>query len=156
MLCGVSTGSASPRTGISPTTGIRDANPRVHAIVGARVVKRPGVVLDSATVVLRDGRFEAVGPSAKVHPPADARIWDGDGRTVYAGLIESYAHIGLPDDEVLRQHAPSHWNERVLAELRVAQVYEPDAKALRSFAGWGSPPPSWYLPQASCSGAAPS
>ncbi|MEE2831906.1 MAG: hypothetical protein VYD18_06060 [Candidatus Latescibacterota bacterium] len=38
MLCGVSTGSASPRTGISPTTGIRDTNPRLHAIVGARVV----------------------------------------------------------------------------------------------------------------------
>jgi len=34
-------------------------------------------------------------------------IWDGDSRAVYAGLIESYAHIGLPDDEVLHPHAPS-------------------------------------------------
>ncbi|MDP6018601.1 MAG: amidohydrolase family protein [Candidatus Latescibacteria bacterium] len=138
VLCALAgPADATPRTGVSPTVGIRDANPRVHAIVGARVVPRPGTVIDSGTIVLRDGRIEAVGPSAKVQPPADARIWDGAGRTVYAGLIESYAHVGLPDDEALRQRADSHWNERVLAELRAAEVYQPDSHALKELRSLG-------------------
>ena len=128
---------ATTRSGVTPTTGIRSTTPRVHAIVGARVVPRPGVVLDSATVVIRDGRIEAVGPSAKVHPPADARVWDGAGRTVYAGLIEPYAHFGLPDTTALRERADSHWNVNVLAELRAAEVYRPDAKILEELRSLG-------------------
>ena len=128
---------AAPRQGVAPTTGIRDATPRVHAIVGARVIPRPGVVIDSGTIVLRDGRIESVGPAAKIHPPADARLWDGDGRTVYAGLIEPYAHIGLPDAETQRQRANSHWNVNVLAELRAAELYQPDAVGLKGLRSLG-------------------
>ena len=32
-----------------------------HALVGVNVVVRPGEVLNDATVILRDGRIEAVG-----------------------------------------------------------------------------------------------
>ena len=127
LLC---TCGAAPRSSVSPTTGIRDALPQVHAIVGACVIPRPGVVLDSATVVFRDGRIEAVGPSSKIHPPRDARIWDGTGRTVYAGLIEPFAHVGLPSAKQMREQANSHWNVNVRAELRAAQVYHADAAAL--------------------------
>lgn len=63
--------------------------PRVHALTGARVVVEPGRVLESATVVLRDGIIEAVG--ADVPVPADARTWELDELTIYPGLIEPYA-----------------------------------------------------------------
>lgn len=59
----------------------------VHALVDARVVTRPGVVLPRATVVIRDGVIEAVGA---VSVPEDARVWDLSGRTIYPGLIEPY------------------------------------------------------------------
>lgn len=70
------------------------AAPRVHALEGARIVVRPGQVIESGTVVLRDGVIEAVG--AEVAAPADARLWDLDGLTVYAGLIEPYAERARP------------------------------------------------------------
>jgi hypothetical protein len=70
--------------------GARGAKPpRVHALVGARIVVAPGKVIESGTVVLRDGVIAAVG--AKVEVPADARVWDLKGRTVYAGLVEAYS-----------------------------------------------------------------
>jgi N-acyl-D-aspartate/D-glutamate deacylase len=64
------------------------ATPRVHAIVGARIVTAPGQVIENGTVVMRDGVITAVGAGIPV--PADARIWDGDSLTVYPGLIDAY------------------------------------------------------------------
>ena len=64
------------------------ATPRVHAIVGARIVTGPGTVIERGTVVMRDGVITAVGAGIPV--PADARIWDGDSLTVYPGMIDAY------------------------------------------------------------------
>jgi imidazolonepropionase-like amidohydrolase len=70
------------------------ATPRVHAIVGARIVPAPGQVIPRGTVVMRDGVITAIG--ANVPVPADARIWDGDSLTVYPGLIDAYVLTAEP------------------------------------------------------------
>ena len=71
-------------------------NPRpigIHALVGARVVVKPGEVMGNATVVIRDGRIANVlGAGEKV--PAEARVWDMNGKTIYAGFIDPYLSIG--------------------------------------------------------------
>ena len=65
-----------------------------HAIVGARVITVSGPVYDSATLVMRDGLIEAVGPD--VAPPPGARVIDGKGLTVTPGLIDGFGGVGLP------------------------------------------------------------
>jgi imidazolonepropionase-like amidohydrolase len=65
-----------------------------YAITNAHIVPVTGPVIDRGTVVIRDGLIAAVG--ANVTSPADARIIDGTGLTVYPGLIDSYTHLGLP------------------------------------------------------------
>ena len=55
-----------------------------HALTGVTVLTSPGVRLEGATIVLRDGIIEAVGTD--VAPPADAEIIDGAGFTVCAGF----------------------------------------------------------------------
>ncbi|HTM57292.1 MAG TPA: amidohydrolase family protein [Candidatus Udaeobacter sp.] len=62
--------------------------PRVHAIVGARIVTEPGHVIPHGTIVIRDGVITAVGASVPI--PADARIWKADSLTVYPGLIDAF------------------------------------------------------------------
>jgi imidazolonepropionase-like amidohydrolase len=62
--------------------------PRVHAIVGARIVVAPGQVIERGTIVMRDGVITAVG--ANVPVPADARVWEADSLTVYPGLIDAF------------------------------------------------------------------
>ena len=62
--------------------------PRVHAIVNARIVPAPGQVIERGTIVIRNGVIESVG--ASITPPADARIWDAESLTVYAGLIDAF------------------------------------------------------------------
>lgn len=66
----------------------------VYAIVGARVVTVSGTIHESATVVLRDGVIEAVGPN--VTAPPDARPIDGKGLTLTPGLIDGFGGLGLP------------------------------------------------------------
>jgi imidazolonepropionase-like amidohydrolase len=70
----------------------RAATPRVHAIVHARIVTAPGQRIDNGTIVIRDGIITAVG--ANVPVPADARVWDAESLTVYAGLIDAYVPAG--------------------------------------------------------------
>ena len=65
------------------------------AIQNARVVQAPGRVIEEATIVFRDGVITAVGK--RVHAPYDARLIDGTGLTVYAGLIDALSHAGIPE-----------------------------------------------------------
>lgn len=67
------------------------------AITGATVITSPGTTIDNATVVLRDGLIEAVG--AGVAAPADARIIDGAGMTVYAGWIDAASQVAIMSEE---------------------------------------------------------
>jgi len=69
-------------------------NPRILAIRNAKVVTVSGPVLTKATVVVRDGLIEAVGENAPI--PAGAWIIDGEGMTVYPGLIDSLSTVGIP------------------------------------------------------------
>ena len=67
---------------------VHSETPRVHAIVGARIVTAPGQVIPHGTIVMRDGVIVAVG--ARVTVPPDARIWQADSLTVYPGLIDAF------------------------------------------------------------------
>ena len=80
-----------------PGATARAETPRVHAIVGARIVTAPGQVIERGTVVMRDGVIVAVG--ANVAVPADARVWKGDSLTVYAGLIDALVMPADPPAE---------------------------------------------------------
>lgn len=66
--------------------------PATYAITGARIVPVSGPAIDKGTIVIRDGLIAAVG--ATVAAPADARIVDGTGLTVYPGLIDAYGSLG--------------------------------------------------------------
>lgn len=65
-----------------------------YAITNARIVPISGADIPRGTVVIREGLIAAVG--ASVTPPADARLIDGAGLTVYPGLIDANTSLGLP------------------------------------------------------------
>src|SRR6266704_2701924 len=72
--------------------GFRPLPLGVHALVGGKIVAKPGDVIESGTIVIRDGFIKAVGTD--VAPPPDARIWDMKGATIYAGFIDPYLVLG--------------------------------------------------------------
>jgi len=108
----------------APVEGIRPAPVRTHAIVGATVVTSPGHVIEDATIVIRDGVIEAVGPDV-VGPP-QARIWPADDLTVYPGLIDMALLVEPRDLPDASADAGAHWNKRVHPQVAMSSQPGPD------------------------------
>lgn len=87
--------------GASPLLAQEDIDPpsvtNTYALEDVRVVQSPGTVIESATVVVRDGLIEAVGSDVSV--PYDARRIAGDSLVVYAGFIDGLSHAGVERPE---------------------------------------------------------
>src|ERR1039458_4501868 len=64
------------------------------AIHNAKIVTVSGSVIDKGTVVVRNGLIEAVGENVAV--PSDAMLVEGEGLTVYPGLIDALSTWGQP------------------------------------------------------------
>jgi imidazolonepropionase-like amidohydrolase len=74
-----------------PAAG-QDGSSDIKAFVGARIIdgtSKPA--MPNATLIVRNGRIEAVGPSAKI-PPGAQRI-DATGKTIIPGLINGHGHV---------------------------------------------------------------
>src|ERR1700682_345968 len=69
--------------------------PSVVAIRNARVIPVSSAAIPRGTVVMRNGLIEAVGPDVQI--PADAWVIEGDGLTVYPGLIDALSTVGLAE-----------------------------------------------------------
>ncbi|MCP9494039.1 MAG: amidohydrolase family protein [Pyrinomonadaceae bacterium MAG19_C2-C3] len=67
---------------------------QTYAITNARLVTVSGAPVERGTIVIRDGLIEAIG--AGITAPADARIIDGNGLTVYPGFIDANTTLGIP------------------------------------------------------------
>ncbi|MGD0771933.1 MAG: amidohydrolase family protein [Candidatus Solibacter sp.] len=64
------------------------------AIHNAKIVTVSGSVISKGTVVVRNGLIEAVGENVAV--PSDAMLVEGEGLTVYPGLIDALSTWGQP------------------------------------------------------------
>lgn len=75
---------------ISPAQNRADT----YAITNAKIVTVSGATIEKGTIVVRDGLIESVGTDVRV--PADARLIDGSGLTIYPGFIDAMTSLGIP------------------------------------------------------------
>ncbi|HEV2490318.1 MAG TPA: amidohydrolase family protein [Candidatus Acidoferrales bacterium] len=78
----------------APALLAQGGEPRFFAVTNARIVPVSGTAIEKGTVVVADGLIKAVG--ADVAIPPEALVIDGTGLTVYPGLIDSGAQVGMP------------------------------------------------------------
>ena len=145
-VCGMSTLPAQVTT--APKQGLRENDPRVHALTNARIVAGPGKTIEKGTVLIRDGIVLQVG--ADVKAPPEARVWDLAGKTIYPGFIDAYSRIGLPptlqpeplrpdvdydDPDAKPKDVPREpgkgmqtWNPKVTPERNAADFLKADKK----------------------------
>jgi imidazolonepropionase-like amidohydrolase len=75
-----------------PSTYRRRPNPPV-LIRNATILTAAGAELRNSSILFRDGRIVAVGPTLEA--PADAVTVDGTGKFVTPGLIDTHSHLGV-------------------------------------------------------------
>ena len=81
--------------------GSVEAQNGVYAIRNAKIVTVTGATIERGTVVIRDGKIAAVGDNVSV--PANAKVIDARGMSVYPGLIDSGTTIGLTEIGSIRE-----------------------------------------------------
>lgn len=91
---------------LSGAMGLLAEPPSTIAIRNARVIPVSGPTIAKGTVLLRNGLIEAVGESVQI--PAGAWIIEGEGLTVYPGLIDALGTWGIPQQQAQQgQGAPA-------------------------------------------------
>ncbi|GAB5404119.1 MAG: amidohydrolase [Aureliella sp.] len=63
------------------------------AIQGATIITVSGETLENASVLIRDGRIEAVGVDIKI--PGEAFVIDGTGKVVMPGIVDTHNAAGM-------------------------------------------------------------
>jgi imidazolonepropionase-like amidohydrolase len=87
----------------------------VVALTGARVIDGTGAApMEGATIVVSDGRIQAVGRNVAI--PAGATRVDMAGKTIVPGLINAHGHLGADASK-----RPSR--DRLTAQLRMYADY---------------------------------
>ncbi|HEY0971726.1 MAG TPA: amidohydrolase family protein [Gemmatimonadales bacterium] len=95
------------------------------AITGGRVFPVSGPVIESGTVLIRDGRIVAVG--ADVAVPADARRVDATGKWVTPGLLDAATHLGVVEIGAVGETRDfaARGRDAIAAAFRVADGLNP-------------------------------
>jgi imidazolonepropionase-like amidohydrolase len=74
---------------------------------------------DNWAILVRGEKIEAVGPTATINAPANAKVIELAGLTLMPGLIEAHSHV------LLHPYSETVWNDQVAREslsLRVARA----------------------------------
>jgi imidazolonepropionase-like amidohydrolase len=79
-------GYPTAQQGVLPPRG-------TFVIRNARIVTVSGADIENGSILIRDGKIEAVGPT--VNAPAGAHQIDGKGLSVYPGMIDAGTSMGL-------------------------------------------------------------
>ncbi|ARK11722.1 amidohydrolase family protein [Fibrella sp. ES10-3-2-2] len=137
-----------------PQNGVHDNRPNLYAFTNATIVVDPQTTLQNATLVVRNGRIEAIGTTVTI--PAGAVVANLAGRRIYPGLIDLDSDYGMP--EVVRgapgqgrgfggapqletnKKGPYYWNQAIQPENDASQLFKaagPKADELRKL-GFGA------------------
>jgi imidazolonepropionase-like amidohydrolase len=93
LAVGALWGLASSGAGLGAQTPAPSTAPAVTVIRNATILTITNGTIPKGSILIRDGRIAAVGPS--VSAPAGASVIDADGRFVMPGIIDAHSHIAI-------------------------------------------------------------
>ncbi len=110
--------------------------PRAHpsgtvALRGGRLITMKGdEVIEDGTVVIRDNRIVAAGPSASTSVPEGARVIDVAGTTLMPGMIDTHAHLHYNSLDILPEQQWPNWCNLAFG---VTTTHDPSASTYAVF-----------------------
>lgn len=132
--------------GTFPYDGVADERTGQHAFTNATIYQTHNQVLEQATLLIKDGKVEAVG-TANLAIPEGTIVHDASGLTIYPAFIDLYVEYGVPAAKAVGE-APEKlpqllsnkpgayaWNEALKPEFSAHEHFTPSektAKELRS------------------------
>jgi len=101
----------------------KPAKPKLALRVG-KIITSAGKPIVNGTILISDGKIEALGPRAEIKIPAGYTVIDQGDKFAMPGLVEVHSHVGGSGDinEMVYQTNP---------ELRVLDVIRPNNEQLK-------------------------
>ena len=137
-----------------PVNGVFDERAGLFAFTNATIFKSWNEKIENATLIVRDGRVEAIGASITI--PKDAVVIDLKKRFVYPSFIEPFGNYGMPElptaavggrrgggggeQFISNKKGAYSWNEAFKTEFKAHEAFNPsatDAELLRGV-GFGA------------------
>ena len=101
------------------------------AIRGGKLLTITHGVIDNGTVVMENGKITAGGPSASVKIPANARVIEANGMTVYPGLIDSETNLGLIEIEADQMtNDLVETSDEIMPHMHVADAFHAESERI--------------------------
>ncbi|MXV15400.1 amidohydrolase family protein [Hufsiella ginkgonis] len=95
------------------------------ALTGARIITMKGdEVIAKGTIIIDQNRIVAIGTTAQVPLPEDARVIDVAGKTVMPGIVDVHAHLRTSPDGVTPQQ---DWGYFVNLSFGVTTSHDPSS-----------------------------
>lgn len=120
------------KTKVADTVGI-DLNLKIKsdipdgkiAFTNARIITMKGdEVIDNGTIVIEKNRIAAIGKASDIQVPADAKVYDVNGKTIMPGMIDVHAHLHASPDGISPQQ---DWNYFANLAFGVTTAHDPSA-----------------------------
>ncbi len=134
-----------------PQNGVYDERDGLYAFTNATIQKSWNEKIENATLLIRNGRIEAVGTGIAV--PKEAVVFDLKGRFIYPSFIDPFSNYGMPEapppaqrgrgesqQQLSSKKGAYSWNEAMKTEFNAGETFttnEKDAEILRG-SGFGA------------------
>lgn len=131
-----------------PQNGVAEPRERWYAFTNATIWVDYQTRLDNATLIIRQGRIEAVGRNLPL--PKGSVVIDLQGKSIYPAFIDLYTHYGMPKVESrpwrrgaqleTSKEGAYYWNEAVRPEQEAASLFKHQPEEARKYqqAGFGA------------------
>ena len=95
------------------------------AIINGKVYTISNGILENATVLIKNGKIEEVGPEVVV--PEGADVIDAAGKVVFPGLIDPHCHTGIFPDGIGWEHSDGNeLTDPITPHLRAIDALHPN------------------------------
>jgi imidazolonepropionase-like amidohydrolase len=137
LMIGIASNFCSQAQSTFPRNGVQDKDAAVYAFTNAIVHVDAKTIIESATLLVKEGRVIAVGTGVSV--PKGAIETDLRGKHIYPSLIDAFSTYGVeqPKKEKKDKPGPQYdtqkkgafaWNDALNPEADAAKNFSPDAK----------------------------
>ena len=124
--------------GTYPYNGMADQREDHYALTNSTLVPQPGVLLEKATLLIKEGKIVAFGRDVDI--PQGAVVYDMEGQYIYPSFIDLYSDYGMPAPKaegkrprmspqmLSNKEGAWHWNEAMRPETRAHERFSTDDK----------------------------
>ena len=124
-------GKRATQTQMAPPPSQQQESTAPVAIRGGKLLTITHGVIDNGTVVMENGKITTVGPSASVKIPANARVIEANGMTVYPGLIDSETNMGLIEIEADQMtNDLVETSDEIMPHMHVADAFHAESERI--------------------------